>query len=274
MERIGGPTREGNISLPGAKPKSTAEKEKDDEVPSEITVHVLQGETRDFRLKRTDLKRVEYFEDMLLAEGERYRLARDYARAFECYLRVQTRNPGWTDLDVHVNKLLFDEGNAALLGGDGEKGLRLLGELAARRPDYPGLADRLAEAYGSRIGRAFDLGLYARGRKELRELEAAAPGHAAVREARGKFVAREPRALVEEAGRRSGAERLDALTTAIRIWPDLAGLDASFALAFSGGADTRRGGGRRADEPWPMGPIERRRSARPPALRADFGRRR
>src|SRR5205823_14144168 len=111
---------------------------------SEITIHLLKGEVRDYQVKRVNIKRVEYFEDMLLAEGDRYRLAHDYARAFECYLRVQTRNPAWPGLDEHVNRLLFEEGSAALLEGSGENGLRILRELAARRPDYPGLAERLA----------------------------------------------------------------------------------------------------------------------------------
>ena len=67
-----------------------------------------------YKVKRSSFKRVEYFEDMLLDEGERYRLAHDYARAFECYLRVQARVPGWPGLDEHVDRLLFDEGSAAL----------------------------------------------------------------------------------------------------------------------------------------------------------------
>src|SRR3954468_5692816 len=88
------PPREGNIPLPGEKRKGQAEQDKDDEpAPGEVTIHLLQGEARDFKVKRGNIKRIEYFEDMLLAEGDRYRLARDYARGFECVLRVQTRNP-------------------------------------------------------------------------------------------------------------------------------------------------------------------------------------
>src|SRR5262249_19718391 len=160
--------------LPGEKPKRDADDKDGEAVPSEITIQLLKGEARDFKVKRINLKRVEYFEDMLLAEGERYRVAHDYARAFEGYLRVHQPGPGWPGgrgLDGQVNRLLFDEGSTALNQGTGEDGLRILGELAARRPDYPALADRLAVAYGSRIARAFELGLYARGRKELHDLE-------------------------------------------------------------------------------------------------------
>jgi peptide/nickel transport system substrate-binding protein len=230
-----GPPPQGNILLPGEKARKDAieEKEKENEPPAaEITIHLLKGEARDFKVKRINLKRVEYFEDMLLAEGERYRLAHDYARAFECYLRVQARVPGWPGLDDHVNRLLFDEGSAALGEGTGEDGLRILRELAARRPSYPGLADKLAAAYGSRIARAFELGLYAQGRKVLHDLELLAPGHAVVREARERFLAR-ARALAAGAVQKPAAERLDALTEALRVWPDLEGAAGQYTRAFA-----------------------------------------
>jgi peptide/nickel transport system substrate-binding protein len=230
-----GPPREGNILLPGEKAKKEAleEKEKENEPPpAEITIHLLKGDARDFKVKRINLKRVVYFEDMLLAEGERYRLAHDFARAFECYLRVQARVPGWPGLDEHVDRLLFDEGSTALGEGTGEDGLRILGELAARRPSYPALADKLAAAYGSRIARAFELGLYAQGRKVLHDLERLAPGHAVVREARERFLAR-ARALAAGAAQKSAAERLDALTEALRVWPDLEGVAGQYTRAFA-----------------------------------------
>jgi peptide/nickel transport system substrate-binding protein len=226
------PPREGNVFLPGEKPKGPAPGEKEDEFASEIMIHLLKGEARDYKLKRGNIKRIEYFEDMLLAEADRYLLARDYTHAFECDLRVQSRNPGWSGLDERVNHLLFEEGSAALLDGSGENGLRILGELAARRADYPGLADRLATAYGSRIARAYELGLYASGRRVLHDLEPLAPTHPIVRDARARFMAR-AKELVGEATRHEGAERLDALTEALRVWPELEGVSAQYSAAFA-----------------------------------------
>jgi peptide/nickel transport system substrate-binding protein len=231
----GGLPPQGNILLPDEKAKKAAldEKEKENEAPSaEIAIHLLKGEVRDYKVKRGNIRRVEYFEDMLLAEGERYRLARDFARAFECYLRVQARVPGWAGLDEHVNRLLFDEGSAALGEGTGEDGLRILGELAARQPGYPGLADKLAAAYGSRIARAFEIGLYAQGRKILHDLESLAPNHAVVRSTRERFVSR-ARGLASLALKKQGAERLDALAEALRTWPALEAVGDQYARAFA-----------------------------------------
>ena len=122
-------------------------------------------------MKRASIKKIEYFEDMLLEECDRLVALHDYTRAFECCLRVETRNPGWNGLFDHVNRVLFAEGSKALIDGDGERGLRLLRELLARKRDYPGLLDQIGEAYSKRIERAISLGLYPRGRRVLHELE-------------------------------------------------------------------------------------------------------
>ena len=135
---------EGNISLPGESTKfKTPQKEKDgdgddDEGNPKVKIHLLtNAEVRDYEVKRSSIKNIEYFEDMLLAEGGRLVLARDFARAFEGYLRVKIRNPDWPGLDDHVNRLLYAEGSAALIAGDNDRGLRLLRELLARNRDFP-----------------------------------------------------------------------------------------------------------------------------------------
>lgn len=230
-EKDSRPPPEGNIFLPGEKPKGSAPEEKE-AVPGEIAIHLLAGEVRDFKVKRTSIKRIDYFEDLLLAEGDRYRIARDYARAFECALRVRMRDPDWPGLRENVDRLLFDEGSAALLAGDDEHGLRILRELAMRRPDYPGLADKLATAYGGRITRAFEIGLYALGRKVLHDLEPLAPDHPVVRESRERFIGR-AQALVNESSRHEGAGRLDRLSEALRVWPESPGAGARYDEAFS-----------------------------------------
>jgi peptide/nickel transport system substrate-binding protein len=228
------PPAEGNVGLPGQKSKVVmpAEEKEAEERANNVTIHLLQGEQRDFKVKRGHIKRIEYFEDMLLAEGDRLVLARNFARAFECYLRVRLRHPSWAGLDEHVNRLLFEEGSAALLDGDDGRGLRLLRELFGRKPSYPGLADKLAKAYGSRAVHAFELGMYARGRKVLHELEPLAPNHPIFQETRERFVAAARKRVADAAGR-NGAARLDALTEALQIWPELEGAGALYAEAFA-----------------------------------------
>jgi peptide/nickel transport system substrate-binding protein len=227
------PPEEGNIPLPGEKKKPAAAEAGGAAGPLvDVTIHVLEGEVRDYKVKRTNIKSVEFFEDLLLAEADRYGLARDFPRAFECCLKVRARDPKWRGLDDHVNKLLFAEGSAALLDGDGERGLRLLRELIARKADYPGLADRLAESYSARALRAFELGLYARGRKILHDAASLAPGHPALKAVQTRFTTR-AKERAEAAKTLDGTARLDALAEALRIWPTLGGTDAAYRAAFA-----------------------------------------
>jgi peptide/nickel transport system substrate-binding protein len=226
----------GSLIEVGAIDKAKKDEPDDKEVEGLETVklHLLQGgrnEVRDFQIKRSSLKTIEYFEDLLLAEAERLVLTRDFARAFECCLRVKNRNPAWPGLDDHVNRVLFAEGRRALVDGDDERGLRLLRELLGRKRDYPGLLEQIADAYGKRIDRALRMGLYLRGRRVLHELEGVTGELAAVRALRAVFVARASDRL-KQGESAAPPERLDALTDALRIWPRLPGAEERYVRTF------------------------------------------
>ena len=201
----------------------------------QLKIHLVQGlrnEVRDFKVKRSAIQKIEYFEDLLLAESDRLMQAHDYDRAFECCLRVRTRNPAWTGLDDHVNHILFSEGSKALLDGDSERGLRLLRELLGRKSDYAGLLDQIAGAYGKRVERSIKLGLYPRGRRVLHELEEVAPRHVVVQTLRGLFIGRANERM-KEAEAATGPARLDGLAEALRIWPTLDGAEDRYIRAFA-----------------------------------------
>ena len=233
---------EGNIGLPGEKSKvETVEeakaKEEEEDRANEVIIHLLEGEIRDFKVNRNNIKAGRIFRGHAPGRGA------SPAPGTRLHPRVRgwrsgsrSRNPGWPGLDDLVNRILFEEGSAALLENDGERGLRLLRELHARRPDFPELADKLAAAYGDRIDRAFAMGSYARGRRVLHELEGLAPDHLVVRSARERFIAK-ARGLVNEAAR---AGRPRAAGRADRSGPHL-------ARPGGGGRPVRRGVRRRAD---------------------------
>jgi peptide/nickel transport system substrate-binding protein len=225
---------EGNI-IPGKKTKLDVREDKSESPVEKVKLHLLEGaagEVRDFEVERSSIRKVQYFEDLLLAECDRLVLARDFARAFECCLRVKTRNPNWNGLSDHVDRVLFAEGSRALIEGDGERGLRLLRELLGRRRDYPGLLDLLGEAYGKRIVRALDLELFAKGRRILHELEEMAPKHPIVKDMRTRFVAKATD-VVKRSENAAPPARVDALALALRIWPKLEGIESLYQKAFA-----------------------------------------
>jgi peptide/nickel transport system substrate-binding protein len=228
------PPAEGNVFLPSQTDliaKAERAKQAEAEVVRELNLTPVGGD-QVFRVRRASIRSVDYFEDMLIAEGVRLAAAHDFARAFEHFLRVRERAGTWKGLEAGVRRLLFEEGTLALAGGDAGRGLRLLRELHAQQADYPGLADALAKAYGGRIAAAFGAGEYAGARRVLHELEGLAPGHPAVAQATEAFVkaARAKADVPEGAG---PAARLDGLADALRIWPKLEGGEARYRAAFA-----------------------------------------
>jgi peptide/nickel transport system substrate-binding protein len=248
---------EGNIGLPGEHSKFKSpdqEKTEDDAEDSPektIKIHLLQNvEVRDFTVKRSSIRSIEYFEDILLSEADRLTLARQFAPAFECLLRVKSRNAGWAGVDDHVNRLLFAEGSAALIAGDNDRGLRLLRELLLRKRDFPGLLDQLGSAYGGWIARALELRQFAKGRRFLHELEVMAPEHRVVRDMRDRFISQASNRL-KDAEKASGSTRVDALVDALRIWPTLERALAIYPKAFEDCSTLDVGV---VDVPHPVGP--------------------
>ncbi len=195
-----------------------------------VVIHILEGEPRDFKVKRASIKTIEYFEDLLLIDADRLIGLGDFTRAFERQLLVKTRDPNWRGLDDGVNRLLFAEGSATLLEDDG-RGLRLLNDLLARKPNYPGLVDRLATAFARKIDRSLAASDFFGGRELLRGLTKIAAAHGETSAARVKFIAR-AKTLVDAAMRANPTDRVDRLAEASRIWPELEGLERAYAEAF------------------------------------------
>ncbi len=244
----------GNIGRMGEKsnfePPRSKEQEDDE---NQILVHMLEGDVRDFKVKRENIKAITYFEDMLVLEAGKLTSAGQFRKAFEYLLQTKNRQPHWLGLDAAVDRLLFEEGSQALLENDGERGLRLLGELYVRRAAYPGLANKFAGSFVARINSSFDLGAYAKGRQLIHDLERIAPDHQVVRDAHSKFEGR-ARDLVERSTRAEGGGKLDLLLGAIEVWPKLPGLNSAYREAFAAipTLDVAV-----ADLPQPVGPWRR-----------------
>lgn len=230
--------REGNVLLPSQTKELAAAKKREEEARraeeqvAELTLKPLD-DPNVYTVRRTSIKSIEYFEDMLLAAGDRLVNQRDFARAFEHYLLVQNRAGDWPGLREHVDRLLYEEGTAALAANDDERGLRLLHELYERRPDYDGLLDQLARSYAGRVERAFRAGAYPDGRRILHELSELAPEHPATAASRSLFVDLARSHADRAAATADPADRLDALTDALRIWPTLEGAAARYREAFA-----------------------------------------
>lgn len=203
----------------GVDAKKEEAKQKEEQIPEDLDIQLREGDIKDFRIKRTSIKKIEYFEDLLMAEGDRLLISKEFAKAFEHYLRVRDRMPNWKGLEERIDKLLFAEGSWALIEQDRDRGVRLLRELAARAPKYPELTDQMAKAYEGRIRESFDKGLYPYARRVLHDLEGFAPDSLVVKTSRELFE-KKAKALTDEGMKGEGSARLDKLTEALRVWPN------------------------------------------------------
>lgn len=240
-----------------SKPSELREPEPPDKY--EVRLRDPEADIRDFLVSKIKVRRVEYFEDMLLAAALQQIQQRKYERAFELLAKLYRIAPQWNGLAEARDRLLFEEGGAALVKGETARGMRLLSELNERKPDYPGLADRLASVFRARIDASFDGRDFAQARLDLAEAERLTPNAPQVQAARERFLST-ARGLVTKAQSLSPAEKLDAIAEAQRIWPDLEGLGAAYQQAFLAcpTLDVAAADAPAVVGPYPLGPAERR----------------
>jgi peptide/nickel transport system substrate-binding protein len=225
--------REGNILLPGQEPVVDASKAAPDESATVITVKPI-GQDGLFRLKRANIKSIDYYEDLLLQNAQRLAASKQFSRAFDHVMAVRRRNPAWPGLEDRVNALWLTEGVASLDQGDTPRALRLLLELHASKKDAPGLADALARAFTGRIETAFARGDYADARAALGELEDLAGPDGRVATLREPFLKRagELMARADKAGD-DPAAKLDAVVESLRVWPTYEKAVRAYPAAFA-----------------------------------------
>ncbi len=191
------------------------------EDPKELTLVIRvhdDEEPADYSVRYVDIERVDYFEDILLADALEHARLGQFDQAFERIFAVETREPDWRGLPATINRVLLQEGQQAIARGDVDGGLRILGQLRERSPDEPGLRDLLVKTFTGRIESAIQAGSFAVGRRRLADLEELAPESTEVRRLSARFEA-EANRMSERAESAVGADRVVQLGEAVRIWP-------------------------------------------------------
>lgn len=223
-----------------------------------VTLHTLPPDSQSFLVKQENIRSIDYFEDLLLADGLRLAQRASFERAFEHVLAAQSRSPSWPGLGERADRILLLEGKNAFDGRQIEKSIRILTELHDRRPADGEVTKLLGEACAERIGRAFDAGLFTLGRREITRLETVVPGHPEIERARVRFTTRAGE-LADRASKLQGPDRTEMLAEALRVWPNDPELIARFESAFASGPVLKVGV---PDLPSRLGPWIRTQSDR------------
>ena len=108
--------------------------------------------------------------DLLLEEG-------NLTTAFELLLRLERQWSDWPGAADRHNLLLFTEGSQRLQKGDPEGALVVLRDLRRRDPDYNGLEELIAQAFGTLAERALSANDTRAARHFLFQLDDMYPGH-------------------------------------------------------------------------------------------------
>ena len=144
----------------------------------EITIRLLSGKRRDFKVLRQNIREIQYFEDMLLAKGDALLAENAFRQAFQYYQAAMRLSPEWSGLRERFEKLLLTESDFHVVRGNPDRALQLLHELKTYSPDYPGISERIVDMLDNLIRDAFENHRYASGRRYLRNLRKNSPDHA------------------------------------------------------------------------------------------------
>ena len=204
-----------------------------DDPAIEIAVKPL-AEPNVFKIRRAAIKSLIYFEDMLLAEGDRLVDPEGVRESLRALSGREVTRAGLAGAGPAREPAAVRRRHARRSAqtrwsvGSG----CWVSSMRGTEP-HPGLSDALASAYGGRVERAFQEAAFVEGRREL-----TGPGGA-----RGRSTRRQRRCGSGSSSWRSRhrqtagsaespAQRLDALTAAARVWPALEGLKAEYEAAF------------------------------------------
>jgi len=122
-------------------------------LPSDKLVVRLQDDpNNDYEIAWRDIERVEYFENIVLAEARRLTAAGKFDEAFDHFRYLRRNYPKMPGLEEGVQDFLAAEAESFLKANEYERGYALLIELDSRNHDHPRLADGLGRVMDKLIG--------------------------------------------------------------------------------------------------------------------------
>ena len=209
---------------------------------------------------------------MLLAEGDRLVLARDFAAGLRVLPAGQGPQPELARARRACQPAALRRGERrAARAATASAGCGCSASCWRGSGTIP--ACSISSPRPTRAGstRAIELGQFAKGRKILHDLEEMAPDHPVVRDVRERFIALAARAGQGGARPPAGPRGSMRSSTPCGSGPTLEGAERRYAQGLRRRAHARRGRQRRALAARPLAPLAGRRAGEPAALPADPG---
>jgi hypothetical protein len=136
-----------------------------------------ETENPEYALRINLIDRIMHHEDLVLQRIDALLAEGNLPTAFELLLRLERQWSSWPGAAERHNQLLFTDGSQRLANNDPESALVVLTDLRQRAPEFKGLSDAVAQAYGTLAERALAAGDNRAARHFLFRLDNLYPGH-------------------------------------------------------------------------------------------------
>ncbi len=173
------------------------------------------------------VKQIIYFEDMQLAQIDRFLDAKKISEAYEMIVVLRKRDPKWPGLAFREFRLLFAEAELYLDKGRNEFALVNLEQLHDRNPDYPELSRTMGEVFDEEISSAYENEDFRRARHFLARIKKRYPEHDVARKWTEKFESQAASLMEQAEAAEAGGDIKQAVAhveQAARVWPSAKGL--------------------------------------------------
>jgi ABC-type transport system substrate-binding protein len=189
-----------------------------------LTITLMEGEERDYRLHRKFIREITYYEDLMLKRVDQLLDDRKVRQAYELLTALEERQQSWPGIGSRKERLLFVEAAVRLDERQPQHALALLEALFERNREYNGLEAEFGKVGDRLISAAVDADDPRAARYFIRRLSRRYPNHRVIKDWTARLLQKtrellEKAAAVERGGQIEAA--LDVAEQATRVWPEL-----------------------------------------------------
>jgi len=181
-----------------------------------------------YELRWAAVERIDLFEQLVLAKAKELVEKGDREAAYDYLQWLEAKDPTLPGLAEVVEDYLYREAGIQIKKGDLFGALIILFNLCDHNPEYPRLSNALGVTAEKLLQQYDASGNYAAARAMLRNLRARFPDHPTVVRWESDLQGRAARHLAaarKSAGRGAFREADRATQQAVRLWPELAGVE-------------------------------------------------
>lgn len=208
------------------KPKSKEEIEEQKKMRADMNFILItltdDKENPEYRIQRKSVKQVIHHEDQILQRIDLLLKENDLKTAFELLLFLDRKHRDWPGFEQRQKQLLLLEAKDKQQSEQYLNALAYVQDLHSRDPEYPGLSQLAGEIIDVMISQSVQENAYRKAHYYLKRLESMFPLQQTVIKWKTNFLNESNsilKAAEQAAGQKQYQEAIQAVSTAVVIWP-------------------------------------------------------